>query len=79
MDSGDVFGKNLSNSKEKERPRFSDFRSDKGESYFFQMKSVIGKGSKAKIGDKVTYHLKKGFDSKKNKSVMNAVNIKIMG
>ena len=54
-------------------------RSDKGESYFFQMKSVIGKGSKAKIGDKVTYHLKKGFDSKKNKTVMNAVNIKIMG
>ena len=54
-------------------------RSDKGESYFFQMKSVIGKGSKAKIGDKVTFHLAKGFDSKKNKTVMNAVNIKIMG
>lgn len=51
-------------------------RSDKGESYFFQMKAVIGKG-KAKIGDKVTFHLVKGFDSKKNKSVMNAVNIKI--
>lgn len=52
-------------------------RSDKGESHFFQMKSVRSKGGKAKIGDKVTFHLEKGFDSKKNKSVMNAVNIKI--
>ena len=53
-------------------------RSDKCENYFFQMKSVISKCNKSKLGDKVTFHLEKGFDQKKNKSVMNAVNIKVI-
>lgn len=46
-------------------------------SYFFRLASVVGSPKLAKPGTAVTFFLEEGFDAKKGKASLNAVNVKI--
>lgn len=46
-------------------------------SYYFQMRSVNGNKSKIKVGTRVSFFTEEGFDKKKGKKTINAVNINI--
>lgn len=45
-------------------------------SYYFQLRSFKAKPELAKVGQKVTFFLEEGFDTKKNQKTENAVNVK---
>lgn len=45
-------------------------------SYYFQLRSFKAKPALAKVGQKVTFFLEEGFDTKKNQKTVNAVNVK---
>jgi len=49
---------------------------DKRKSYFFQTKDFKGKRELIIQGQKVTFFLQDGFDTKKNRPTVNAINIK---
>lgn len=49
---------------------------DTRKSYWFSMRHFRGKTADAQPGLRVTFYLEEGFDTKKNKKTMNAVNIK---
>lgn len=45
-------------------------------SYYFQLRSFKAKPALAKVGQKVTFFLEEGFDTKKNQKTEKAVNVK---
>jgi tetratricopeptide (TPR) repeat protein len=45
-------------------------------SYYFQLRSFKAKPALAKFGQKVTFFLEEGFDTKKNQKTENAVNVR---
>lgn len=45
-------------------------------SYYFQLRSFKAKPALAKVGQKVTFFLEEGFDTKKNQKTENAVNVR---
>lgn len=47
-----------------------------GRSYYFQVRSFKEVANKATVGMPVTYYLEEGFDAKKNKKTLNAVELK---
>lgn len=49
---------------------------DDKQTYFFHIKNFKAKPEWAKVGQPVNFFLEEGFDKKKNKKTMNAVNIK---
>ena len=50
--------------------------SENKKSYYFQLRNFKAKPELAKVGQKVTFFLEEGFDTKKNQKTENAVNIK---
>ncbi|MBP2641115.1 MAG: repeat-containing protein [Firmicutes bacterium] len=51
---------------------------DNGESFYFNVSSIVSDRNKIKEGVKVSFYLEPGFDRKKNIPVMNAVHIKVL-
>ncbi len=45
-------------------------------SYYFQLRNYKAKSELAKVGQKVTFFLEEGFNTKKNPKTENAVNVK---
>jgi tetratricopeptide (TPR) repeat protein len=50
---------------------------EKGRSYYFSLRDFKANPKKAIVGTKVIFYLTEGFDAKKNKKTLNAVELKI--
>ena len=48
-----------------------------GKSYYFSMRDVKGKKEKIQVNQPVTFYLEEGYDAKKDRKTMNAVNVEI--
>ncbi|MDR0612635.1 MAG: hypothetical protein LBG45_03975 [Dysgonamonadaceae bacterium] len=77
--------------KYEDRPRYSGIiksllpngkagfvETDRNRSYYFSMLDFKASPKKATAGTKVSFYLAEGFDAKKNKKTMNAVNVEII-